>query len=130
MQENLTSHLAAQQEPLKKALIELVRIPSVCDESPAGTPFGEAIDQALRKALQVAGDLGFKTHYGDGYYGYAEVGEGKEMLGILGHLDVVPPGKLSDWERDPFDPVEMDGMIYGRGTQDDKGPLAGFAFCC
>jgi succinyl-diaminopimelate desuccinylase len=124
MLKNLSSHLAAQQVPLKKALIELVQIPSVCAEGAGGYPFGEAIDQALRQALKTAGELGFRTHYGDGgYYGYAEVGEGKEMLGILGHLDVVPPGKLEDWERDPFDPIEKDGMIYGRGTQDDKGPL-------
>ena len=124
MIEKLTSHLESQQEPLKQALIELVRIPSVCDEGGGGYPFGEPIDQALRKALQVAGSLGFKTQYGEGgYYGYAEIGEGKEMLGILGHLDVVPPGKLTDWDRDPFDPIEKDGMLYGRGTQDDKGPL-------
>jgi len=129
MLENLASHLAAQQEPLKKALIELVRIPSVCDEGAGGYPFGKSIDQALRKALQVAGELGFKTQYGDGgYYGFAEVGEGAEMLGILGHLDVVPPGKLQDWEREPFDPVEIDGMLYGRGTQDDKGPLLASLF--
>jgi succinyl-diaminopimelate desuccinylase len=99
MIKKLASHLEAQQEPLKKALIELVHIPSVCDEGGGGYPFGKAIDQALHKALQVAGDLGFKTQYGEGgYYGYAEIGEGKEMLGILGHLDVVPPGKLSDWD--------------------------------
>ena len=42
MAKDLTSHLAAQQEPLKKALIELVRIPSVCDEGAGGYPFGEA----------------------------------------------------------------------------------------
>ncbi len=58
----------------------------------------------------------------------AEIGEGAEMLGILGHLDVVPPGKLDDWEHDPFDPVEKDGMLYGRGTQDDKGPLLAALF--
>jgi succinyl-diaminopimelate desuccinylase len=124
MDGNFDTHLAAQHEPLKKALIELVRIPSVCDEGTGGYPFGKHIDQALHKALQIASDLGFRTRYGDGgYYGYAEVGEGREMLGILGHLDVVPPGKLQDWTRDPFDPVEKDGMLYGRGTQDDKGPL-------
>ncbi len=129
MLEKIDVHLANQQEPLKKALVELVRIPSVCDESPGPFPFGAAIDQALRKALQVAADLGFKTRYGDGgYYGYAEIGEGAEMLGILGHLDVVPPGKLTDWDRGPFDPVEKDGMLYGRGTQDDKGPLLASMF--
>jgi succinyl-diaminopimelate desuccinylase len=129
MLENLSAHLAAQQERLKKALIDLVRIPSVYDEAGGGYPFGESIDQALRQALRTAGELGFRTHYGEGgYYGYAEIGEGKEMLGILGHLDVVPPGKREDWERDPFDPIEKDGMIFGRGTQDDKGPLLASLF--
>ena len=85
MLENLDTHLAAQQEPLKKALIELVRIPSVCDEGAGGYPFGEAVDQALRKALKIAGDLGFRTHYGDGgYYGYAEIGEGARNAGHPG----------------------------------------------
>ena len=129
MLENVDFHLAAQHEPLKKALIELVRVPSVCDEGGGGHPFGAAIDQALYKTLQIAEDLGFKTQYGEGgYYGFAEIGYGEEMLGILGHLDVVPPGKLEDWERDPFDPVEKDGMLYGRGTQDDKGPMLAALF--
>jgi succinyl-diaminopimelate desuccinylase len=129
MLENLTFHLDAQQDSLKKALAELVRIPSVCNEGAGGFPFGEAIDQALWKALRIAGDLGFRVEYGPGgYYGFAEIGEGKEMLGILAHLDVVPPGKLADWEHDPFDPIEKDGMLYGRGTQDDKGPLLASLF--
>jgi predicted dipeptidase len=125
---DLRSHLDAQRQPLKQGLIELVRIPSVCEEG-SDYPFGEAIDQALRKALHIAGDLGYRIEYGSGgYYGLAEVGAGEDMLGILGHLDVVPPGKLDDWARDPFDPVEKDGMIYGRGTQDDKGPLLASLF--
>jgi predicted dipeptidase len=83
----------------------------------------------LRKALQIAGDLGFRTRYGDGgYYGFAEAGEGEEMVGILGHLDVVPVGNLADWDHDPFDPVELDGMLFGRGTQDDKGPMMAALF--
>ncbi len=129
MLEDLTFHLKAQEEPLKKALIELVRIPSVCKEGEGGFPFGEAIDLALWKTLQIAGTLGFRVKYGPaGYYGFAEIGEGAEMLGILGHLDVVPPGRLEDWQHDPFDPIETDGMIYGRGTQDDKGPLLASLF--
>jgi len=125
----IAKHLEAQQEPMKVALIELVRIPSVCDEGAGGYPFGESIDQALRTALEIASDLGFKTTYGDGgYYGFAEIGEGEEMLGILGHLDVVPPGNLVDWSYGPFDPVEKDGMLYGRGTQDDKGPTVAALF--
>ncbi len=126
---DLSRHLAAQHAPLKAALSDLVRIPSVCDEGAGGYPFGAAVDQALCKALQIAGDLGFRTHYGDGgYYGFAELGEGAEMVGILGHLDVVPPGNRADWTHDPFDPVETGGMLFGRGTQDDKGPTLAALF--
>jgi acetylornithine deacetylase/succinyl-diaminopimelate desuccinylase-like protein len=134
MLDNINPHLTTQQALLKAAPAEPVCIPSICEEG-AGVytadkyPFGEAIDLALRKALEVAGNLGFKTHYGDGiYYGYAEVGKRAEMLGVLGHLDVVPPGKLEYWSRDPFNPVEKDGMLFGRGTQDDKSPMIASLF--
>jgi predicted dipeptidase len=47
---------------------------------------------------------------------------------VLGHLDVVPAGNLEDWESGPFDPVDKDGMLFGRGTQDDKGPVLASLF--
>ena len=114
---------------MKAALKELLRIPSVINEGEGGYPFGEGVDQALRKALEIAAGLGFRTRYGDGgYYGIAETGEGQELLGILSHLDVVPAGNLAEWDHDPFDPVEVDGMLYGRGAQDDKGPAVAALF--
>ena len=101
-----------------------VRINSVMDEDTAteSMPFGKGVDEALRKTLEIAESLGFKTVYKDGYYGYAEVGEGEELIGILGHIDVVPVGDESKWKFPPFSAIEEDGYIYGRGTQDDKGP--------
>ena len=36
----------------------------------------------------------------DNYCGYAEMGEGEEIVGIAGHLDIVPAG--GDWTYDPF----------------------------
>lgn len=101
-----------------------VRINSVMDEDTAteSMPFGKGVDEALRKTLEIAESLGFKTVYKDGYYGYTEVGEGEELIGILGHIDVVPVGDESKWKFPPFSATEEDGYIYGRGTQDDKGP--------
>lgn len=45
-------------------------------------------------------------------------------LCFAGHIDVVPPGE--GWESDPFAPLEKDGFLYGRGTQDMKSGVAAF----
>ncbi|MCQ2388434.1 MAG: M20/M25/M40 family metallo-hydrolase [Kiritimatiellae bacterium] len=47
---------------------------------------------------------------------------------VYGHYDVQPPDPLDAWNSPPFEPVEKDGRVYGRGSQDDKGQL--FSFLC
>ncbi len=59
----------------------------------------------------------------EGYYGYIEIGQGKEMIGILAHLDVVAPGDLGLWKTNPFELLQEGDKIIGRGAVDDKGPL-------
>lgn len=51
-------------------------------------------------------------------------GNGKPTLAFVGHIDVVPPGDLSNWHTDPFEPVEKDGFLYGRGSVDMKTAVA------
>ena len=50
-------------------------------------------------------------------------GKGRSLL-IAGHIDVVSPGDLSQWQHDPWSAVLEEGRIYGRGAVDDKGGLA------
>ena len=105
-----------------EALMKLVEIPSVLsayDES-SDTPFGKPIDDALKTMLEMAEEDGFVALNVDNHAAHIEWGEGKEVLGILTHLDVVPA--KGAWTRPPFEPYLKDGKIYGRGTMDDKGP--------
>lgn len=101
-------------------LQDMVRIRSVGAPPLKGKPFGEGVHQALNLALETASDLGFRTVNHDGMIGYAEYGSGKEMVAVLGHLDVVPEGE--GWTYPPFGAEIHDGKMYGRGTTDDKGP--------
>lgn len=91
----------------------LVAIPSFTDS--------EEVTEALDKALEISGELGFKAVKLNDTVGYAEIGQGEKMIGILAHLDVVPVG--GEWKHEPFSGEIEDGRMYGRGVFDDKGAV-------
>jgi succinyl-diaminopimelate desuccinylase len=55
---------------------------------------------------------------------WARHGSPGPLVCLAGHVDVVPPGPVEEWSSDPFTPTERDGMLYGRGAADMKGPAA------
>ena len=50
-----------------------------------------------------------------------DLGDSGELWGALSHADIVPAGK--GWSVPPFTAERKDGKVFGRGTEDDKGPL-------
>lgn len=89
-------------------------------EAVPGKPFGEGIADALNYTLNLCESIGMDVKNCDGYAGYAETGQGDDLLGVLMHLDVVPEG--NDWDFPPYGGEIHDGKLYGRGAIDDKGP--------
>ena len=79
-------------EEMLTNLGRLVAIDSQLGTPAEGKPFGEGPAKALEEGLKIAQELGFKTVNLDNYCGYAEMGEGDEIVGIAGHLDIVPVG--------------------------------------
>ena len=104
----------------------LLRIPSETGCAPEEDPeygllpYGRHVFEALQYVLNLCEGLGFRTRNCENRIGWAEIGEGEELIGILAHLDVVPAG--NDWDYPPYDLTVSDGQMYGRGIVDDKGP--------
>lgn len=111
-----------QTDEIVQEVCNLINIPSVSEENvDPSMPFGKGCKNALDYALSLGERLGFRTKNIDGYCGYIEFGEGEKLVGIIGHLDVVPSG--DGWLTPPFEADIRDGKIFGRGAIDDKGPV-------
>ena len=119
----LDEKILEMKEDIVKSVQQCVRIKSVENLNEGGTPFGIGVQEALEFCLELSEDFGFNVKNLDNKIGYAQYGNGEEMIAILGHLDVVPEG--DGWTYDPYDAQVHNGKIYGRGTTDDKGPTVG-----
>ena len=110
------------KEDLLKDLFELLSVRSILGtDITEETPFGSGPREALDLILSFGERDGYKTKLVENKAGHIEVGQGDELFGILGHVDVVPVVE-ADWISHPFKPEIRDGKIFARGSLDDKGP--------
>ncbi|QIL46755.1 M20 family metallopeptidase [Vagococcus coleopterorum] len=103
-------------------LKSVMQINSVKAKEVDGAPFGQGAKDAVLKALEIAKSMGFETKMVNNAMGYAQWGnDNEDYIGVVGHLDVVTEG--TGWDYEPFDLTEDDGILYGRGVLDNKGPI-------
>ncbi len=115
--------LSSQFDEMTEMLAKTVSFDTVKVDPAPGAPFGTSVKDCLDYVLGEAARFGLSVYDCDGYAGHADfTGSGKETVGILGHLDVVP-AKPEEWKYPPFSGTVADGKMYGRGTMDDKGPM-------
>ena len=105
---------------LRADLEALVRIPSVSSSEPDQAEVAASAAAVAR----LLGDVGLDTAVlqvaggRPAVVGRRPASPGAPTVLLYAHHDVQPAA--GGWHTDPFDPVEADGRLYGRGAADDK----------
>ena len=120
----MKEYIDSKKDEMIQELKNVISFKSISEEADnPDEPFGEECKKVLEYVLDLGAKLGFRTKNIDGYCGYIEFGDGEEMVGIIGHLDVVPANLEDGWKSHPFIAEVRDNKLYGRGAIDDKGPV-------
>ena len=121
MLDRIREYMDAHVEEMVADACALIAINSEKTEAKPGMPFGEGNAQVFEEAEKILARCGFPVKNYENYVLTADMNDGPACLDILAHLDVVPAGE--GWQvTEPFAPVVKDGLLYGRGSADDKGP--------
>ena len=97
---------------------------------PSISPDDSGCQELLAFELQVLGFTIEQMPFGQVNNFWARHGTQGPVLCFAGHTDVVPAGNRAEWQTDPFEPIEKDGFLYGRGAADMKGSLAAMVSAC
>ncbi len=111
-------------EPIK-LLRDMIAIPSVNPMSTGGVAVEKELVDYIENTLRRAGIDCERQHVIDGRENLVAIVDGSksEASGLMfnSHLDTVPVANMTI---DPFDPVQRDGRVFGRGSCDAKGSIA------
>lgn len=120
--DRLSMYVSDVRKDYESQLKQLVDIPSVSSE-PQHKP---DIEQAAQAACELLKKLGAQaeivtTKGNPVVIGHFLSAPSHKTVTVYNHLDV-QPADPSEWKNDPFKMAIKEGVYYGRGTTDDKGP--------
>ncbi len=114
----------AQQ--FKQQLFDLIRIPSISTDPQRKGDVRRAAEWIAAEMRRIGVNHvelletgGHPVVYGD----WLNAGANAPTILVYGHYDVQPAEMADGWTSEPFEPVERNGMIFARGSSDDKGQM-------
>ncbi|MBO0820255.1 MAG: M20/M25/M40 family metallo-hydrolase [Nocardiopsaceae bacterium] len=128
MSEDVRAAIQELLPSVRSDLADLVRIPSVSADPGRAADVGQAAAHTARlftetgaASVQMIDDIPGSPPTVLARY---PAPPGMPTVLLYAHYDVQPTGDLGLWSSPPFEPVERDGRLYGRGTADDKAGIA------
>ncbi len=123
---DLRPKVRASMGDVRAGLERLARIPSLSAPGYDAAPVQKTAELTaeLFKAAGVNARVVGKAGAHPAVVGRVAGPPGTPTVLLYAHHDVQPPGPRDRWQTDPFEPVERDGRLYGRGTADDKAGIA------
>jgi acetylornithine deacetylase/succinyl-diaminopimelate desuccinylase-like protein len=121
--EQIVEAAAACMPAVRADLESLVRIPGIAFDGFDSRPLEQSA-QTVARLFREAGIANARVErIGEGHpavIGRRPAPPGAPTVLLYAHHDVQPVGEPSLWDSEPFEPVERDGRLYGRGAADDK----------
>ncbi len=118
-------YIAANRDRFIEELFELLRIPSIsaqAEHKPDMVRCAEWLAAALVKAGADMAEV-MPTEGNPVVYAEKIVDPKAKTVLVYGHYDVMPVDPRAEWRTEPFEPQIIDGRIWCRGADDDKGQL-------
>ena len=122
--EKVLDYLDKHRQNHVDQLCDFLRIPSISSQS----DHNEDTKRAAAFVADELKELGLEVEVIDlgGHplvFAQTEIRPERKTLLFYGHYDVQPVDPLELWDNPPFEPVIKDGIIYARGSSDDKGQV-------
>lgn len=119
----MDDYIEAQKDRFLSELMDILRIPSVSADPKYKADVAKCAE-LVRTRLAEAGLDNVEVCATPGHpivFGEKIIDPTKPTVLVYGHYDVQPPDPLELWDSGPFEPVIKEGLIYARGSADDKG---------
>jgi acetylornithine deacetylase/succinyl-diaminopimelate desuccinylase-like protein len=122
---DVIAYIEAHGERFVHELVEWVKIPSISSSDEHASHVAASAEHLARELARTGPDrvLVLPTRGHPAVFAEWLHAPGRPTLLVYGHHDVQPVDPLDAWHSPPFEAEVREGMLYGRGTVDDKGQV-------